>query len=106
MKLAFAAISLILAASLPLESQPQVDSKPVQELRNLVRTWDEAFVKKDTETLNRLLADEFEFVGGPKKADYLASFKTRKANIQSAVSTDIRVQVYNDVAIVTGVAAI
>ena len=77
-----------------------------QELRKLVQTWDEAFVKKDTETLNRLLADEFEFVGGPKKADYLASTKTRTANILSAVSTDVRVQIYDDMAIVTGVDAI
>ena len=77
-----------------------------QELRKLVQTWDDAYVKGDTEILGRLLADEFEFVGGPKKADYLASFKTRKANIQSAVSTDVRVQVYDDMAIVTGVDAI
>jgi len=77
-----------------------------QELRKLVQTWDEAFVKRDTETLNRLLADEFEFVGGAKKADYLASLKTRKANILSAASADVRVQVYDDMAIVTGVDAI
>jgi ketosteroid isomerase-like protein len=77
-----------------------------QELRKLVQTWDEAFVKADAETLGRLLADEFEFVGGPKKADYLAALKTRKANILSAVSTDVRVQVYDDMAIVTGVDAI
>jgi len=77
-----------------------------QELKKLVQTWDEAFVKKDTETLNRLLADEFEFGGGVKKADYLASLKNRKANVLSAVSTDIRVQVYDDMAIVTGVDAI
>ena len=77
-----------------------------QELRKLVQTWDEAFVKADAETLGRLLADEFEFVGGPKKADYLASLKTRKANILSAVSADVRVQVYDDMAIVTGVDAI
>jgi ketosteroid isomerase-like protein len=77
-----------------------------QELRKLVQTWDEAFVKADAEALGRLLADEFEFVGGPKKADYLASLKTRKANILSAVSTDVRVQVYDDMAIVTGVDAI
>jgi ketosteroid isomerase-like protein len=77
-----------------------------QELRKLVQTWDEAFVKGDAETLGRLLADEFEFVGGPKKADYLASFKSRKVNILSAVSTDVRVQVYDDMAIVTGVDAL
>jgi ketosteroid isomerase-like protein len=73
-----------------------------QELRKLVQTWDEANVKGDTETLGRLLADEFEFVGGPKKADYLASFKNRKVNVLSAVSTGVRVQVYDDMAIVTG----
>ena len=78
-----------------------------QELRKLVQTWDEAYVKGDTETLGRLLADEFAFVGGAKKADYLASFKTRKANsILSAVSTDVQVQTYDDMAIVTGVDAI
>jgi ketosteroid isomerase-like protein len=74
-----------------------------QELVAMVRTWDEAFVKGDTATLGRLLADEFAFVGGPKKAEYLASFKTRSADlIQSAVSTNIQVQVYGDTAVLVG----
>ncbi len=103
MKLAFAAFSLILAASLPFASQPQADSKTVQELQNLVRAWDDAYVKADTETLGRLLADEFEFVAGQKKTDYLGSLKTRPPNsVQSAVSSDLKVQVYDDAAIVTG----
>jgi ketosteroid isomerase-like protein len=74
-----------------------------QELVAMVRTWDDAFVKGDTVTLGRLLADEFAFVGGAKKAEYLASFKTRPADlIQSAVSTDIQVQVYGDTAVLVG----
>ena len=77
-------------------------AKVEQELQNLVRMWDEAYVKGDTATLDRLLADEFAFVGGPKKADYLASFKSRNLPIESAVSTDIQVQVYGDTAILTG----
>ena len=107
MKIALTVITILLCASLTptyANNERAVDTE--QELRKLVQTWDEAFVKKDTETLNRLLADEFEFVGGPKKADYLASLKTRKANILSAVSADVRVQVYDDMAIVTGVDAI
>jgi hypothetical protein len=69
-----------------------------------VQAWDESYVKGDTATLDRLLADEFSFVGGPKKADYLASFKSRPANsVQSAVSTDIQVQVYDDAAVLTGI---
>lgn len=87
-------------------AQAQVKQKPnarvEQELRNLVRSWDGAYVKGDTATLDRLLADEFAFVGGPKKADYLASFKSGNLAIESAVSTDIQVQVYGDTAILTG----
>lgn len=73
------------------------------ELRSLVRRWDEAYVKGDTAILDRLLADEFAFVGGPTKAQYLASFKSTDFVIESAVSTEVQVQVYDDAAVVTGV---
>lgn len=107
MRIAVAAMTIVLCVSVnPNYAKTDRAADVERDLRKLVQTWDEAFVKKDTETLNRLLADEFEFVGGVKKADYLASFKTRKANIISAVSTDVRVQVYDDMAIVTGVDAI
>ena len=106
MKLIFAALGFILIASLSLESQtPQAygDPKMVQEMSALVRAWDDANVKSNTATLDRLLADEFTFVGGPKKAEYLASFKSRPADaVQSAVSTDIQVQVYRDAVVLTG----
>ncbi len=107
MRIAVTVIAIVLV-TLVTPTYANQDRAPdvEQELQKLVHTWDEAFVKKDTETLNRLLADEFEFVGGPKKGDYLASTKTRKANILSAVSTDVRVQVYDGTAIVTGVDAI
>jgi len=107
MKIALTIITIVLGALVtPIYAGKDRTADTEQELRKLVQRWDEAFVKKDTETLGQLLADEFEFVGGPKKAEYLASFKTRKANIVSAVSTDVRVQVYGDMAIVTGVDAI
>src|ERR1044072_7164586 len=107
MRRTLTAVTIILCALVtPTYANNDRTADVEQELRKLVQTWDEAFGKGDPEALGRLLADEFEFVGGPKKADYLASFKTRKANILSAVSTDVRVQVYDDVAIVTGVDAI
>ena len=105
MKLTILLITAILALSLveTVPAQPDRQSKVEQELRALVRAWDEAFVKGDTATLDRLLADVFAFVGGPKKAEYLASFKTRPAGaFQSAVSTDIQVQVYDDTAVLIG----
>jgi ketosteroid isomerase-like protein len=95
------ALAIFILLSFALHGSAHKDD-PEQELRNLVATWDNAYVKSDTETLGRLLADEFEFVGGAKKADYLASFKTRKWKVQSAVSSDLKVQIYADMAIVTG----
>jgi ketosteroid isomerase-like protein len=100
----FILILMIVSLSLVASGQPKPgNSKTETELRNLVSMWDEAYVKGATHTLSRLLADEFEFVGGPKKAEYLASFKTRPADsVQSAVSTDIQVQIYGDTAVLTG----
>ncbi len=100
----FALVFLVLAFSnITFGQTPNNRNEKVeQELRNLVRLWDEAYVKGDTATLDRLLADEFAFVGGPKKAEYLASFKSRNLVIDSAVSSDIQVQVYGDTAVLIG----
>ena len=80
------------------------DAKVIQELRKLVQAWDGADVAGDTATLDRLLADEFSFVGGQSKAQYLAALKSKPSylTIESALSTDVQVQVYGSTAIVTG----
>src|SRR5215471_3322785 len=106
MKLKILVIASILVWCVPQVASARSDkqSKAEQELRALVQTWDQAYVKGDTATLDRLLADEFAFVGGAKKADYLASFKTRAADaVRSAVSSDVEVQVYGETAVVIGV---
>ncbi|HEV8589522.1 MAG TPA: nuclear transport factor 2 family protein [Pyrinomonadaceae bacterium] len=98
--LAVTVVSLAAGQNNPSDRTSRIET----ELKKLVQAWDEAYVRGDTATLDRLLADEFSFVGGPKKADYLASFKSRPANsVQSAVSTDIQVQVYDDAAVLTGI---
>jgi hypothetical protein len=71
MKTTLSILALLLASFAVAPGQdpkPNSDGKVEQELRNLVRTWDDAYVKGDTATLDRLLAPEFAFVGGPKKA--------------------------------------
>jgi imidazolonepropionase-like amidohydrolase/ketosteroid isomerase-like protein len=80
------------------------DTPTARELRDLVLKWDEANVKGDVAALDSLLADEFTFVGGPNKAQYLESIKSRSSDltVESAVSTDIEVQIYGDTAIVVG----
>ena len=101
-KLSFVLIAVMLSFA-NVNAQSDRQSRVEQELVAMVRTWDDAFVKGDTAVLGRLLADEFAFVGGQKKAEYLASFKTRPTDlIQSAVSTDIQVQVYGDTAVLVG----
>jgi len=105
MKYVCRAILIVLTLSLVSSAQTPTkdDARVEQALRNLVRAWDEAYVKGDAAILNHLLADEFAFVGGPKKAEYLASFKSRPADlVDSAVSTDIQVQVYGDTAVLIG----
>jgi ketosteroid isomerase-like protein len=80
------------------------DANVARELRNLVRQWDDVDVKGDAAALDRLLAREFTFVGGQTKAQYLASVKNLppELTIESALSTDLEVQVYGNTAIVTG----
>ena len=80
------------------------DPGAVKELKNLVRLWDEADVKGDAITIDRLLAEEFTFVGGPSKAQFLGSVKSKSPDtyVESAVSDDVQVQVYGTTAVVTG----
>jgi ketosteroid isomerase-like protein len=96
-------VLLALCASIAWAMTLKDDAKAEQVLKQLVRDWDAALVKGDTATLERLLADEFAFVGGMKKSDYLASFKTRSDDsVKSAESTDIQAQIYGDAAVLTG----
>lgn len=87
------------------DKQNSHDAKVEQELRKLVRMWDEANVKGDAATLDRILADEFSFVGGANKAEYLASVKSKLPDsvVESAVSSEIQVQIYGTTAVLTAV---
>jgi ketosteroid isomerase-like protein len=80
------------------------DKKTEQELRAWVRAWDEANVKGDASVIGQLLADEFVFVGGPTKREYIASLKIKSPDsyVESAISENVTVQVYGNTAVVTG----
>ena len=106
MKLILCLLGVLMVAPVVAEGQGTEQKRQLnveEHLKSLVRQWDEAIVKRDTATLDRLLAEEFKFVGGRTKAEYLASFKTTAANaVTSAVSTDLEVLVYGSTAVVTG----
>jgi ketosteroid isomerase-like protein len=74
------------------------NEKVENELKELVRLWDAAMVKRDVKTLDRLLADEFTLSGTPKPA-YLAFIGSPDTVIESAVSDNFDVRVYGDMAI-------
>jgi len=79
------------------------DPAEIAKLRELVRAWDEASVKGDAATLDRLLAAEFTFVGGVRRAAYLDIVRSKSTDtyVESAVSENVQVQVYGDAAVVT-----
>lgn len=101
--------SLVLFASLVTNGQANKDrdtkrdTKVAEELRGLIQVWDKALVNNDVATMDRLLAVEFAFVGGANKVAYLTSLKPNPDTaVESAVSTQIEVQVYGDTAVLTG----
>ena len=70
----------------------------------------EATTKNDLDTLASLLADDLTYVHSSAaqdtKAQYLAALKSGATRYHSIEPSDIRVRVYGDTAIVTGVAKI
>jgi uncharacterized protein (TIGR02246 family) len=81
-----------------------------QEVRALVREWDEAFQRRDPAALNRILADDFVMTDASgavlNKMQYLSSV-VKAPDIShipqpSPVSDDVTVRVYGDAAVVTG----
>jgi ketosteroid isomerase-like protein len=75
-------------------------------LRDMTIRWLDADAKGDAATVNTLLADEFSFLGGNSRAQYLASMNPDPALIfETAVIEDQKVQIYGDTAVVTGINA-
>lgn len=84
------------------------DSRKVTDdetlLRDFANRWLQADAKGEAPTVNALLADEFSFLGGNNRIQYLASMNPDPALIvESAVIEDENIQLYGDTAIVTGI---
>ena len=102
---------LVLALTIPSlamgqaknENSNQV-SNDEQLLREAANSWLHADLKGDVPTVNILLADEFSFLGGNNRSQYLASMNPDPTLIvESAAVEDQKVQIYGETAIVTGV---
>src|SRR5256885_1461305 len=70
-------------------------AKADQELRDLVKTWNDAEIKQDVPTIDKLLAPEFSFLGGSSRKEYLEDVVPDKAFKYSAIIEDIKVELYD-----------
>lgn len=77
-----------------------------KELKQLEREWNNAIVRKDTATLDRILGDDFiyiDYAGGVNpKADIIKSVKTSEAVVDPFETEDVVVRIYGNTAILTG----
>lgn len=97
----FLALALLPAAT--ARGQAKDERQAVEgELRALVRAWNAAEAKGDAAAMDRLLAEEFSFVGGSDRAQYLALMKPDPSVvIESSLVEDAAVRLYGETAVVT-----
>ena len=96
-------LCLALATSLIAQSLTSADSR---ELERLEKVWNEAHERGDVATLDGLWADDLE-VAVPKmpvmtKSQVLSFARSGRMKFLRYTTTDLRVRVYGDAAVVTG----
>jgi ketosteroid isomerase-like protein len=96
---------ITLLASSPVQAQGP--SSAERELVRLENDWSTALQKRDTAFLQKLFADEFlstDATGAAfNKAQEIANWTTEGARLDSFLLSDLKVHVYGDTAVVTGV---
>jgi ketosteroid isomerase-like protein len=103
MPIAVLAVYLTAAASNFGQSRPDAD---LRELERLETVWNEAHERGDADTLDALWADDLE-VAVPKmplmsKAEVLGFARSGRMKFSHYTTSDIRVRVYGDAAVVSG----
>ena len=99
-------VVIVLALAAPALAQSAA-SKAEQEIRAAEHQWNEARVKADIATLDRLLADGWTVTHGggtmDTKAQYLADLKSGDRKFSADVKEDeITVRIYGDTAVAAG----
>ena len=76
-----------------------------QALMKMERNWTDAALKKDTATLDKILADDWVGLGPAgslTKAQLLADLKSGDLKLESETLGEMKVRVFGDTAVVTG----
>jgi ketosteroid isomerase-like protein len=77
-----------------------------QQVRQLEHEWIDAFMRGDTETLDRILADDFIFTDPEgsllTKAEWIADMTSGELTFESINIDDLQVRMYGDAAVANG----
>src|SRR5437764_4460431 len=104
--------SLLLLATVSAHAQPQNQSQRgvAEEIRKVDRERIQAQVNADSVALDRIYADDFIGIGPSgalrTKKDVLADFASRSLKFQSITTDDVRIRVYGDAAVETGLSTL
>ena len=82
------------------------DSKDRIELTRLEKVWNDAYLHGDADTLNQLLGDDLVVTMTAMrvldKADSIAIIRSGRVKFQRYETSELRIQVYGDAAVVSG----
>lgn len=94
--------SLLLLAAVSLHAQPSV----VEEIQKVDRERIQAQIHADAAALDRIYADDFIGIGPSgtvrTKKEVLADFQSGSLKFQSITTDDVRIRVYGNAAVETG----
>jgi ketosteroid isomerase-like protein len=86
-----------------VQGRGEDDIKALRQLENDIA---QAWVQRDSQTLDRILADDYTFVGAGdvliNKEQWVAGVDYPGIRTTSAIVDDLRIRVYGDAAVVTG----
>jgi ketosteroid isomerase-like protein len=99
-------IAVILLTVASLGAKPRTNAADIKELNRLEVVWNNAHLKGDTSTVDKLWADDL-FVTAPdmppmNKEESLAMWKAGKMKFDVYRTSDLRIKIYGNTAVVTG----
>jgi len=102
----FVATLIVTAISLPAPANRSQESADIAELSKLEQVWNDAYVHGNVEPLERLLADDLIVTMTDMtvltKAQSVGLLRSGHLKFPRYETSDIRIRVYNDAAVVTG----
>ncbi|HEX7961814.1 MAG TPA: nuclear transport factor 2 family protein, partial [Terriglobales bacterium] len=97
---------LTLSCLLMAQAKTQKNSNVADEIKKLEQQRNEAILKGDTATLDKLTSDDYTNTTAQgkveKKAEIMDGFKSGKIKFDSRELSDLDVRVYGNTAVVTG----